>query len=497
MSPERLCLRAVQHGKIVSKTVRLVVAICLHGVNLPIFLARFLTKEGKPTKTSRQFDADAHAQIRNTRVKLALINSAQIKAGGQLVMGLERITVQQKQEQAEGVQADKHERLRRTLECSGTEELRLLSARQNGALNRLAVRCRAAKRGREIELQGQLARVKGGVARLWRKHNRSCCGNSLLHAGAGGKLSGAEGGGRPSSSGQQDRIIYTRNYDRNTAAVPGGEKGSAGRGGEGELGEAGGDREERLKIGTSLIDGNLSRSGGRRPGDLMNEGGIARVSGATDGGNVQDATAAAPSVPVAEDTRNIYEEARMASSPRFAATIRRKFSSKRGGALWRRKKRINTAAAVETVSAVTTVTDAIGDGSFGVLSEGEARALAALGRGAPHDPRLLLSTFPSPPPQRRRQPGSSPRARVDELKEESALEPTPRDHGFEVGGDVDGYGGNGRESVGGGGRTAVDGGIYGSNEYEVLDRAMEKLAKKIQAEEEFSRRQLGMAPSSM
>lgn len=444
------------------------------------------------------------------------------KAGGKLAMGLEMVAVQQKQAQVEEIQRDKHERLRRALERSGAEELRLLSARQNGALGRLAVRRRAAKHDREMELRGKLAGVKGGVARLWKEHNRSCCGKGLLQssgsadAGTGRKLRGAEGSSRPSSSGQHDSsTIYMINYTRNVAAVPGGDEDEeGGRDDEREVRGAGEYREEGGgAIGTALVGGNLSRSGGRRSGDFVNAGGVALApssttaersgiarasrSTAADGERAEDGTATASSVPVSKlIEQNTIEETRTASSQRPAATSRTKPGNERGGARWRRrKKRISTSAALAADSAVTTaVAGAIGDGSFGVLSEGEAHALAELGRGAPRDPRLLLSTFPLPTPRRRqRQPESPLRACLQEQNEESKLESTSGDDSFGTGG----YGGNGRESVGGRTTGAIDGGKGGSKQHEVLDRAMEKLARKIQAEEDLSRRQLGMAPLFM
>lgn len=420
------------------------------------------------------------------------------------------IAVHQKQAQAEEVQRDKHERLRRSLESSGTEDLRLLSARQRGALGRLAVRCRAAKHDREVELRGQLARVKGGVARLWREHNRSRFSHGPRSngagAGAGGKLSGAEGEGHPSSSLRQENVARTRKkHDGNTVVDSSGEEGNdAGPGGEGE--EADGDREEGGASGTELVDENPSCSGRRSSGnDRMSPDETARdssTSATTEGERkVKEGTASAASVFYSQGNQEKKEETQAALSRSPAAKSGRRSTSKREGAPWRRRKRITTAAAVTTVSAVKNAdTDALlGDELFGVLSEGEAQALAALGRGAPDDPRLLLSTCPLPPQWRRRhRPVPSSRTRLDRLTEDGALE-SSGDNGLGSGVNTYGAVGDGVDSVEGGRRAVAEGGIPESDEaqYAVLDRAMEKLARKIQAEEDLSRRKLGMAPLSM
>lgn len=431
-----------------------------------------------------------------------VLDSAQTKPAGELVMNTERMTVQQKQAQAEGIQRDKHERLRGSLECAGTEELRLLSVRQNSALGRLAVRRRAAKHDLEVELRAKLARVKGGVARLWREHNRSRCGYGPRSSGAdepdaGEKLSGTKGGGRPTpSGGQQDgSFVDVRKHDRSTTMATRGsarEEGNAGCGSKGE--EAERPREGAGYNGTSSVDEHLSPSGRRRPGDEgMNPDWVTRASGATtaDGEKVEVGTAAASTLPASEVNQKKAVETRAASSATPAATGRRKPRSKRKGA--------TTAASLTADSAVAAVTDAAGDGYFGVLSEGEAHALAALGRGAPNDPRLLLSTFPLPPPRRRQRPGPSSRARLDELKEESATESRSGDNGLGTGANVDGCGCDVLEGVGDCRRATAEAEkrCNKAHEYEVLDRAMDKLARKIQADEEISRRQLGIAPLTL
>lgn len=384
----------------------------------------------------------------------------------------------------------------------------MLSARQRGALGRLAVRCRAAKHDREVELRGQLTRVKGGVARLWREHNRSRFSHGPRSngagAGAGGKLSGAEGEGHPSSSPRQENVARTRKHDGNTVVDSSGEEGDdAGPGGEGE--EADGDREEGGASETELVDENPSCSGRRSSGsDRMSPDETARdsrSSATTEGERkVKERTASAASVFSSQGNQEKKEETQPAlSSP--AAKSGRRSTSKREGAPWRRRKRITTAAAVTTVSAVKNAdTDALlGDELFGVLSEGEAQALAALGRGAPDDPRLLLSTCPLPPQWRRRhRPVPSSRTRLGRLTEDGALD-SSGDNGLGSGVNTYGAVGDGIESVEGSRGAVAEGGIPESDEarYAVLDRAMEKLARKIQAEEDLSRRKLGMAPLSM
>lgn len=385
-------------------------------------------------------------------------------------MGLDRIAAQQKQLQAEEVQRDKHERLRGSLECSGTEELRLLSARQSGALGRLASRHRAAKHDREVELRGKLARVKGGIARLWREHNKRCCGygprSNGADAGVGGNLSDAKSGRRPSLPSQQDSIVQTRKHDSSMSVSKKGHTTSRSRREE----EAKGDGEEAAGTETE-----------NRVGP---HGTASALSRTADGVDLEGGTAAASSELVSEEFQKTDEEVRTSSLLRLAAKSRRKPNRIRGGSLWRRKKRVNTA--------VTTDTEAVGDGYFGVLSTGEAHALAALGRGAPDDPRLLLSTSTLLAPLRRQRPESSTRAPLDAGDGDHVLGMTSGENGRGTGGDVDASGVYSRER----GRTVVEGESRASDEYEVLDRAMEKLARKIEAEEDMSRRQLGMAPLS-
>lgn len=421
-------------------------------------------------------------------------------------MGLERTTVQQKQAQAKEVQKEKHERLRRSLERSATEERRLLSACHNGALGRLGVRCRAAKHRREIELRGEVARVKNGFARLWREHNRNRCENgppvSLTggaDAGAGRKkkLGGAEGECRPPSLGEQgENKAQRRENDRNAAGVADGEDGDiAWERKRGVRGSAG-DREKRGADGKPPVEGNLSRVGVPGSGEMMDAGETAAL--AAEGERVEDEVVKVSTVPASNGGPKHDEEPRAeASSPRPAPTGRGMSGGKRGGAFRRRRKKkgiaTNAAAAEETGSAPS-VRDAlggadaaVGDGCFGVLSEGEARALAELGRGAPRDPRLLLSTFPLPPPRRRRLPESSSRTHLEELKEEGAS--------LDLASGEEEIGSSGADGHLGTVRGESVGGECGGDEHDdVLDRAMEKLARKIQAEEELSRRWLGLAP---
>eukprot|EP00752_Nemacystus_decipiens_P007548 g6744.t1 len=435
---------------------------------------------------------------------------AEAKVWGELVTDPERMLVQQKQEQAEEIQRDKHERLRRSLERSGKEELRLLSARHKGALGRLAVRCRAAKQTREIALRGELAKVKGGVARLWREHNRSSCGygpgsngNNGACEGSGGARKGERGRGCcPSQPHQQEGITRATTQGSITAVDPRGEEGYAGTVGEDKEADRGREKEgEGEGYGTDFGDGNLSRLGrGESDNGKMSQQETARAAGsiADEQAIEGDETAAPSSLALAsENDKKQHEKTRPASVLRSAASSGRKHSSYRTGTPWRRKKRSPTTPAVATESSATAnVADtSLGDGSFGVLSEGEARALAALGRGAPNDPRLLLSAFPLPPPWRRLRPEASSLTHLDEqrrIESESESE-IVWNTGVATAENSDGYGGDGGEI---GRRSVVEREMCPSTELEVLDRAMEKLAKKIRAEEDWSRRELGMAPLS-
>lgn len=436
-------------------------------------------------------------------------------------ISLEITTLQLKQAQAEEIQGDKHERLRRTLDCSVKEELYLLSARQKGTLGRLAVRCRAEKRRRQVELREELAAVKSGVARVWREHNRSRCRNRS--SSSGGVDAGAGGGGKSraaavgrslfalsSSSGRRDdNVAHGKKSDGIMLSV-------AGNGGKGE--------------GEEISAGGR---GSRALGSTAGENPPATPSPA-DAVKVESGTGAA-SVSVTTNKKHTkHKESRTVSwsspspTPTPMNTVgtltcrRVKNSGSRGRGLQRRVRRaipsaetttagIATAAAPKSSAVTTNHTDdsngvfILAGGAFGVLSEEEAQALAALGRGAPRDPRLLLSESPPQPPsplrrRRQRQQPESPwwAIRQDLPHEASELAELAPDNGLRSGdGRGDGVGGGRFVRVGGDCGGMMSGSAGGRNvgrcPIDMLERAADKLARRIQAEEDLSRRRLGMA----
>lgn len=165
---------------------------------------------------------------------------------------------------------------------------------------------------------------------------------------------------------------------------------------------------------------------------------------------------------------------REASSLSHVSTDPRTRTNRKGNGLGRRRKgdtvTIADAAAYSAFGfAPPSSNRAVVGGAMSILSEEEVQALAALGRGAPNDPRLLLLTSPS-----------SSEAWAEFVRDK--IEPllVARDGGCFDGGRYD-HGGK-----------RADGQVKS----ELLDGAVDKLASEMQAEEELIRRRLGMAPLS-
>ncbi len=388
------------------------------------------------------------------------------------------ISLRQKQSQAEEVQRDKHERLLRALECSGAEEVRLLSARQRGALGRLATRTRNSERRRKEELRGQLVVIKGDVARLWREHNRSCWVGHLSSGGGGepssagdGKMAAPAGARFPSLSGQRHDNGRAGKFDVIAPPVP--------SRWTGEDGGVGGDGRQarRREAEMTLVD-----VGPEFPGEQ-------RFSATTPGKKEVNVGTVRSSVSPSSERKN-HEKAII--KPSSSASVSKPFANtrrSRGRARWRRKR--------ADAACITIVDGTAAGGALDVLTEEEAQALAALGRGAPRDPRRLLLSSPTLPARHRRQQQPQP-------------EPPPSAHrgGVNVASEsrvvavVDGTTSSGVVASASG--LVVDAGrgrhvdctmpeeLEGDD---VLDRAAEKLARKIRAEEELLRRRLGLVPS--
>ncbi|CAM9530794.1 unnamed protein product [Ectocarpus sp. 4 AP-2014] len=477
--------------------------------------------------------------------------------GGLVTNSLEKATLLQKQAQAKEVQADKHHRLRRALERLGAEELRLLSARQKGSLGRLAAHSREGRRCRQMELRGKLAAVKRSIAREWREHNRNHCRRSggLLSSddvyegasrtrrpatgrGGGG---GGFGGSMASSAGQQQDPVHGKKRgggDTGTDVSDVGERedevGTI-EGGEGDAGIETGEGTERgaeeAGAGTGKAEGpsggisatrvNLVLSVNHESDHVECTTGtlpLDTVAAAVVEGKSEDGTGTAPDLESGTNkaqaevrTALLATQSKQPPAPTVGFTIRA--SKDRGERrLRRRRNRVaaRAAAAYLASSADTSLSKGTADdaltasgGTFGVLSEEEAQALAALGTGAPSDARLLLLvSSPSPArdgPQQHQFESSSRAYQGLVLHEESEQTVEVQRDGFEIG-DSHGNGDGGDHDVLGVGGVSVGGTTTsystkrGGYSEKVLDSATDKLAREIQAEQDLSRRRLGMTP---
>ena len=379
----------------------------------------------------------------------------------------------------EEVQRDKHERLLRALDCSGAEESRLLSARQRGALGRLATSRRDAERRRKKELREKLASIKGNVARLWREHNRSCCVGHVSSGGGADSSAAVVSDGRPVVAAGGSLPSLSVQVDGTKPPMP-----SSGKCEDEEV-----RREARQEDGVSFVDVKPDFPGGQRSSP-SNTSGKRKVK----------ADAQMPAVPTSggknqlEGTKDKPPPSSSPSKP-FSHTRRR-----RGGARWRGKR------AAATSAADTSAADGAAGWALDALTEEEIDALATLGRGAPSDPRLLLMTSPLSPARQRRQrqqlrPGSSSSARSGGPDEVSESRPQTWVEGRSTSGGV--HSDDGAAGVSAANRNIADTGKSRSiagrkpedHADEVLARAVDKLSRKIQIQEELSRRRLGLSPS--
>ncbi|CAM9801432.1 unnamed protein product [Scytosiphon promiscuus] len=446
---------------------------------------------------------------------------AETRARGVLGVSPEKASILQKHAQAEQVQGDKHDRVLRALYRSGTEEFRLLSVRQSGNIARLSALRRDKNRRRKSELRGKLAALRGAVAREWRAHNARSRG-FRRSSGSGGKSSKgrlplwrcadaredagretrvAAGGGKASCFDQPRQATARKGEDASCDAVIGERKAGPGVEAGGRKGGGPG-MQSRQAAGWMPSDGVVSCSLAPereleakendtacriplRPlttdatADKAIVGEEARTPFArrSDDGEIPKVGARAGEIPSYPLPGPSATSATSANKKSFKTT-----STSRGGPLKTRRNRVAAKAAdwrrdVNPAAAPAGTFEVVIGGAFGVLSEEEVRALEVLGRGAPTDPRLLLlATPPAPPPQwRQEQPEQrgAPSVWIQGNSPQSA----PKQHQAD------------EDSLGRTTGRYVRGGLD-----EVLERAADKLARKIQAEEDSSRRRLGMAP---
>lgn len=393
-----------------------------------------------------------------------------------------------------------------------------------------------------MELRGKLAAVKHSIARQWREHNRSHCHRSggLLSSGdvdegASRKRRAATGcgggGGRvASSAGQQREPVHGEKRgggDTDTDVSDVGDREAEVEtiegGGQGDTGiEIGGGAErgaEEAGAGTGKAEGpsggisttgvDVVLSGNPEPDHVECTTGtlpLNTVAAAVIDRNAEIGTRTAPDLE--SGTNKAQAEVRTAVPSAPTAGFTSRASKNRGERrLRRRRKRVAaraaaaySASAAETSLSRDTADDAVAaaGGTFGVLSEEEAQALAALGRGAPSDARmLLLVSSPSRAregPQQHQLESSSPAYQGLVLHEESEKTAEVQRDGLEIG-DYHGNGDGGDDHFLGvrgvsGGCSTKRGGYL----EKVVDSAMDKLAREIQAEEDLSRRRLGMPP---
>lgn len=397
-----------------------------------------------------------------------------------------------------------------------------------------------------MELRGKLAAVKRSIAREWREHNRSHCrrsggllssddvdeGASRKRRAATGR--GGDGGGTmASSAGQQQDPVHGKKRgggDTETDVSDVGEReaevGTI-EGGEGDAGiETGGGTErgaEEAGAGTGKAEGpsrgisatgvNLVLSGNHEPDHVECTTGtlpLDTVAAAVVEGKSENLESGTNKAQAEVRTAVPATQSNQPPAPTARFTIRA--SKDRGERRQRRRRKwvaaraaaAYLASAADTPLSKGTADDALtaGGGTFGVLSEEEAQALAALGRGAPSDARLLLLVS-SPSPARdgpQHQFESSSRAYQGlVLHEESEQTVEVQRDGFEIG-DYHGNGDGGDDDVlgvggvSGGGTTTSNSTKRGGYLEKVLDSAMDKLAREIQAEQDLSRRRLRMTP---
>lgn len=402
----------------------------------------------------------------------------------------------------------------RSLERSRAEQLRLVSARHHGALGRLTERRREKNRRRKHELRERLAAAKSGVARAWKDHNR------CLFLGAGRasekRCAARESGGPldkraaakasapvpvvgPVATAVAEAVAAVA---AGAAATGSGENEAESQCQAGEVGE--------LRGHVSTADAKVAADGGfvcanqidapprTPPGQGCDSVPRAREAAAPEAvGGKTRAFAWSDSTADTTSTRQKKQLPRRAATLSPAATSTA-FLRGRGRSRGRentagvpaRKPQKRRAASTSTTNTSdespelpTTTTAAFAatafvSGAVGVLSEEEVQALAALGRGTPNDPRLLLVASRPPPESRARVEVPRPTRKALMVRTRG----TQDDADFYC--DKKIY----RNSDGG---SAVGTAVRGRGN-SVLERAMDKLVPEMRAREEATRRSFGM-----
>lgn len=364
---------------------------------------------------------------------------------------IEKSLLQQKHARAERVQRDKHQRLLRTLQRSRAESLRLLRMHHRGAFHRAAHRRREADRRQQQNLRERLVTMKGIITRAWKDHNRRYL-SSGLYAGDGmdqsrGRRKTGSVVASPAHSRGGEVIEISEVHIKDclkafgsseepacdpTQATSTGistaatiEKGNVWRGitplrqqqGEGSSKSVAQGRNGALDGHTAAgNDDSLKvvsaqqRSDHRKPVAAGIR--VALSQGITEAVRSDSAAATVSPGGLTEEIANVevLRSSSSAACDTSKATSAEKSKSHRVPLLQSKRRtkrratspvtdatRANTpaghvadAARITNVSAAASVSGALCGSLAGVLTTEEAKALAALGKGTPNDPRLLL-----------------------------------------------------------------------------------------------------------
>ena len=406
--------------------------------------------------------------------------------------------------------------MQRSLERSNEEQLRLVSARHHGALGRLTERRRDENRRRKHELRERLAAAKSGVVSAWREHNRCLFlgvgsasekrragredGEPLdkRAAAAAAAAAAAVGAAEPPSPPAAEAAAVPAAM----AAAVASRAAATGSGGyeaepQCQMGEV-----EQLLGGNSAPDVNVVADGGlvcakqtdtsprTSPGHGCDSVPRAREPAASEAGGRKARVFLCRDTTAGTSTHQKKQPPRRAAAVSPTATTTTFLRSRGRGTIGvparRQHKRRATSASTSTpdgppelpttatpaaLAATAFVSEAVG-----VLSEEEVQALAALGRGTPNDPRLLLVAC---------RPPSEARVEVT-CPTRDALTIVTRDTR-----DDDDYCDKKSDQDSDGGR-AVGTAVRGRGNT-VLERAVDKLVPEMRAREEATRRSFGMA----
>lgn len=402
----------------------------------------------------------------------------------------------------------------RSLERSNEEQLRLVSARHHGALGRLTERRRDKNRRRKHELRERLAATKSGVVSAWREHNR------CLFLGAGSaskKRRAARENGDPLEKSAaaaaiaeppppSPPVVEAAAVPAAMAAAVASRAAATGSGGyeaepQCQMGEV-----KLLLEGSSAADVNVVANGGTictkqtdtsprtSPGHRCDSAPRVREPAAPEAGGIK-----ARAFFCRDTTADTSTQQKQQPPPRAAAvspaaattTFFRGRGRGRGRGTTRvpaRKPQKQRATSTSTKTPdgslelpttdapVALTATAFVNEAVGVLSEEEVQALAALGRGTPNDPRLLLVAC---------RPPSEARVEVT-CPTRNALTSVTRDTRED-----DDYCAKKSYHDSDGGR-AIETVVRGSGNT-VLERAVDKLVPEMRAREELTRRSFGMA----